>query len=468
MKRTYSLKAYLTRLLLIFVVGLLGLIFILQIGMLNGFYRSNKLEEMEAIAASIERGILNNDLNNAMKSVSLNNEACIRIDTYGAALTGYCKNEVCALEYLNDRQVADIYKTTINNGGEYLFEDYQLSQNSVLIKDLYILSRVVNFNGQQLLIMVSSIVRPLKPTIDTIRSQFFGIALMVVVMTVILAYVYSSKINKILNKLKENAMRLPTGDYPIENFETNIKEFNDINETLIESSRLIKQADVARKELLSNVSHDLRTPLTMIVGYGEMMQDFDEEKTNENIEVIVSEAKRLSGLVDDILDVSKGELGKLELHKKDYSVNEIVYSVYHQYSLLAESRNIDFKIDLDADTIVEVDEKRIKQVLYNFVNNAINYNTNEKPEIIISTKISDDRRVLVSVYDNGPGIKKEEIPLIWDRYYKVDAEHKRQVLGSGIGLSLSRMILELHGVEYGVDSKEGEYTRFYFYLKNGE
>lgn len=468
MKKTYSLKTYLTRLLLIFVVGLLGLIFILQIGMLNGFYRSNKLEEMEVIASNIERGIRNNDLNNAMKSVSLNNEACIRIDTYGAALTGYCKNEVCALEYLSDRQVADIYATTIKNGGEYLFEDYQLSQNSVLIKDLYILSRVVNYNGQQLLIMVSSIVRPLKPTIDTIRSQFLGIALIVILTTVILAYVYSSKINKILKKLNENAMRLPSGDYPIEKFETNIKEFNDINETLIESSRLIKQADVARKELLSNVSHDLRTPLTMIVGYGEMMQDFDEEKTNENIEVIVEEAKRLSGLVDDILDVSKGELGKLELHTKEYSINEIVYSVYHQYSLLAESRNIDLKIDLDADAIVEVDEKRIKQVLYNFVNNAINYNTNPNPEIIISTKIGEDHRVLVSVYDNGPGIKQEEIPLIWDRYYKVDAEHKRQVLGSGIGLSLSRMILELHDVEYGVDSKEGEYTRFYFYLKIGE
>lgn len=436
--------------------------------MLKGFYRYNKIEELENISLSIESGILNNDLNNTMQSVSLNNEVCIRIDTYGAALTGYCKNEVCALEYLSDRQVSAIYQTTINDGGEHLFENYQLNQNGSPVKDLYILSKVINLNGEPLLIMVSSIVRPLKPTIDTIRSQFLGIAVIIVIMTIILAYVNSNKINKTLNEIKESAKHLPDGEYPVENIKTDIREFNDINDTLVESSRLIKQADIARKELLSNVSHDLRTPLTMIVGYGEMMQDFDEEKTNENIEVIVSEAKRLSGLVDDILDVSKGELGKLQLHPKDYSINEIVDSVYRHYALLAENRKIDFKLELDSDVIVEVDEKRIKQVLYNFVNNAINYNNNPEPKIVMSTKICDENRVKVSVYDNGAGIKESEIPLIWDRYYKVDSEHKRQVLGSGIGLSLSRMILELHNLEYGVDSKEGEYTCFYFYIKISE
>ena len=189
-----------------------------------------------------------------------------------------------------------------------------------------------------------------------------------------------------------------------------------------------------------------------------------DEKTNDNIKLVVDEAKRLSNLVNDLLDLSKAELGKLDLNKETVDLNDFLTSVYNQYRIYLENQNIKFDLELDEDIECELDDPRMRQVLYNFINNAMNYNDKEDPYIRLSTK-KDGDTVTISVYDNGKGISPEDVDKIWDRYYKVDKEHKRQLIGSGIGLSLAKMILEAHGLEYGVESSLGEYSRFYFKIR---
>lgn len=200
----------------------------------------------------------------------------------------------------------------------------------------------------------------------------------------------------------------------------------------------------------------------MIVGYGEMIRDLPEENTEENINVIIDEAKRLSTLVDDLIDISKMDAIRLELNKEKVSLNELLNDVYKQYEKYCQNQGIDLELKLDEDIEVEIDVKRIKQVLYNFVNNALNYNNKEKQLIRISSEKKDGNTYRVTVYDNGEGIEEKDLSRIWDRYYKVDKEHKRHHIGSGIGLSLARELLEAHGLEYGVESKKGEYTSFFF------
>ena len=146
------------------------------------------------------------------------------------------------------------------------------------------------------------------------------------------------------------------------------------------------------------------------------------------------------------------------------SLNELLKSVYHQYELFCRNQNIDLKLQLSDDIDVELDEKRIKQILYNFVNNALNYNNKQDKKIVIGCEKKDDV-YRVFVYDNGEGIDDSDIDNIWDRYYKVDKEHRRHRIGSGIGLSLARQLLMAHGLNYGVESKKDVYSKFYFDVK---
>ena len=279
--------------------------------------------------------------------------------------------------------------------------------------------------------------------------------------TIFLALILSYFIIRPIKDINNESKNLSHGAYDGERIRTGSLEFAQLNDTLVVANEDIQKADKAKKELLGNVSHDLRTPLTMIVGYGEMIRDLPEENNEENINVIIDEAKRLSCLVDDLIDISKIDTAGLELHKEKITVSQLLTEVYHQYDKYCEVQDIDLEMKAEAEGEIEVDVKRIKQILYNFVNNSLNYNNKEKQKIIIG---SEDHNGLcrIYVYDNGEGIKTEDLDKIWDRYYKVDKEHKRHHIGSGIGLSLAKELLEAHGLKYGVESEYQEYTRFYF------
>ena len=205
----------------------------------------------------------------------------------------------------------------------------------------------------------------------------------------------------------------------------------------------------------------------MIVGYSEMMKDIEEERNIENLDIIIKEAKRLNNLVNDLLDVSRIENSALTLHKEEVSINNLLNNVYEQYRKYCESLDIDLKLLLDEDGMVSVDTKRIEQVLYNFINNALNYNNSKHREIVLSSNLKDGK-YRIAVKDNGIGIAEKDLPYIWNRYYRVDEEHTRSHVGSGIGLSLAKDLLVLHGFKYGVESKENEYSIFWFELEKIE
>ena len=153
-------------------------------------------------------------------------------------------------------------------------------------------------------------------------------------------------------------------------------------------------------------------------------------------------------MVDDLVDISKIDAIKLELHKTTIDIRQLLESVMRQYEKYCETQGIDLSLDCKAEGSFEADEGRIRQVLYNFINNSLNYNSKKEQKIIIgSEKLEDGIRIFV--YDNGDGIDKQDLNNIWDRYYKVDKEHKRHHIGSGIGLSLAKQLIEAHGMECG-------------------
>ena len=443
--------------LVVFIGLMLALILFLQTTFLDGTYKNNKIAYLKETAAQIDEGIQNDDILSVLEDISFSNEVCVRVVTDAVGFTTYQEASSCALGKLSNKQLNKIATTTFDNGGEALFDN-----NSSYLKNVYIYSKLSKVNNENVLIMLSTSIVPLQSTIDTMYDQFNIIIIVVVIATILLALCLSSLIVKPIKKIEMEATNLPSGKYDHKLVKTDAREIENLNNTLARANEEIIKADVARKELIGNVSHDLRTPLTMIVGYGEMIRDFPEENNAENINVIINEAKRLSTLVDDLLDLSKVESGKIEFHNKDIKISDLLGSVYNQFEPYCKANNIELVLNIeDSDVVVSVDENRLKQVLHNFMSNALNYNDAKDTKIIIGEE-KVDGAYRIYVYDNGSGVKQEDKDKIWNRYYKVDKEHKRSHIGSGIGLSLCKDILDKMGYKYGVDSVYKEYSKFYF------
>lgn len=442
--------------LVVFIGLMLALILFLQTTFLDGTYKNNKIAYLKDTAAQIDEGIQNDDILSVLEDISFSNEVCVRVITDAVGFTTYQDASSCALGKLSSKQLNKIATTTFDNGGEALFDS-----NSSNIKNAYIYSKLSKVNDENVLIMLSTSIVPLQSTIDTMYDQFNIIIIVVVIATILLALCLSSLIVKPIKKIEMEATNLPSGKYDHKLVKTDAREIENLNNTLARANEEIIKADVARKELIGNVSHDLRTPLTMIVGYGEMIRDFPEENNAENINVIINEAKRLSTLVDDLLDLSKVESGKIEFHNKDIKISDLLESVYDQFEPYCKANNTELVLSVEDDVVVNVDDNRLKQVLHNFMSNALNYNDAKDTKIIIGEE-KVDGAYRIYVYDNGSGVKEEDKDKIWNRYYKVDKEHKRSHIGSGIGLSLCKDILDKMGYKYGVDSVYKEYSKFYF------
>lgn len=237
----------------------------------------------------------------------------------------------------------------------------------------------------------------------------------------------------------------------------------ELAKTLNSTNVQLERVDKLQKELIANISHDLRTPLTMISGYSEFMRDFPDEVSPENMQVIIDETARLNSLVNDLLDVSKLQSGKQTINMQKISLTNTIQSTVKRYDKLTSHNDYHVSFIHDCEVFVEADETRLLQVIYNLVNNAINY-TGEDKTVTIRQDVLDNI-VRISIIDTGEGISEENLPLVWDRYYKIDKVHKRAILGTGLGLSIVKHVLLLHNSRFGVSSEVGKGSTFWFELK---
>ena len=214
---------------------------------------------------------------------------------------------------------------------------------------------------------------------------------------------------------------------------------------------------------MANVSHDLKTPLTMIKAYSEMVRDIsykDDVKRNGLLNIIISETDRLNTLVNDILLLSKAEANVEELNIESFNLVDEINTIISRYEIIKETEHYNIIYNGPKKAIIKGDKKRIDQVIYNLINNAINYTGKDKT---VKVKVEPNKdKYVVKIIDSGKGINKEDIKYIWNRYYKNEKNHKRNVVGTGLGLSIVKSILEEHNFNYGVESKIDKGTTFYF------
>ena len=214
------------------------------------------------------------------------------------------------------------------------------------------------------------------------------------------------------------------------------------------------------------LSHELRTPLSLIRGYAETIRDVTGNvagKRDKQLEIIIEESERLSRIVDDILNLSQIQAGYVNLNKTKFNINGLLERVIKNFEVLSEKTGVDIAFENYGDVMVEADEIRIEQVMYNFINNAFNH-TQRFGHINIRA-IENEKNLRIEVADTGIGISEEDLKHIWDRFYKTDKVEGIKSTGTGLGLTIVKTIIESHGFKYGVTSEKGTGTMFWFEIE---
>ncbi len=462
----------------VFTALIIALIWIFQISLLNTFYKFIKQSEIKSTASYIEANIDSDDLTEVLRDVVILRDIDVLItDDEGKYITSLAGFNNSLFETITTSQAIEMYVQTKASGGEYL-ETYPVFDFTRLAFDIVdygreeskgesksegvmFLKTIDTQNGENLLLFLNTVVTPVDSTVETLKIQLWCLSAVMIIVGFLLVLLISNRISKPLSRINSTAKELSKGNYDIQ-FDSagGGKEIKELSHTLDVAAKELSKVENLRKDLIANVSHDLRTPLTMISGYAEVMRDIPGENTPENVQIIIDEAKRLENLVNDLLDISKLESGNQEIKMEQVNITSSIKNILLRYDKL-----VDFSFDFyhGEDVFVLGDELKLSQVIYNLVNNAVTY-TGEDKRVVLTQSVKDGY-VKIEVKDSGIGIPEDKIKDIWQRYYKVEKEHKRARIGTGLGLSIVSQVLELHGGSYGVISEENKGSCFWFSLK---
>lgn len=341
-----------------------------------------------------------------------------------------------------------------------------LSMNDDVADSILLASYIGNKNNPDAYVFIYSYLEPIGTTMSILQTTFLITANIVLLIGCVIAIILSSHIANPLVKISRNANRLITGQFNMPVRNNDYEEIATLTENLNEASKEISRTEDLRKDLIANVSHDLRTPLTMIKAYAEMIRDLsgdNPEKRNNHLGVIIDETDRLTTLVTDLLNLSKIQSGVSELNREIFNFSEHVEELLKRFMLLDDKADYSIDKQIQENIFIDCDKQKIEQVIYNLVNNAINYIGPDKV-VTIRLYCINGKEARFEVSDRGVGIPQEQIPYLWDRYYKVDRSqnHQRAVKGTGLGLSIVKGVLEGHGFKYGVQSKVGSGSTFWF------
>ncbi len=447
-----SLVTEIWTILTIFSVTIIAFIWIFQIVFLDNYYKYSKTREIKKAAIELKKDYSKNKLKN-LGQIAMKHGICIEI--YGNnKYEGIYFNHGC-LEFGNKN--SDIKSDFVNSGLEskqYNLINYEF-QNDTLVYAIKLSDKKYAFLNASLV--------SLDRTIPILQSQLFIITIVVLLLALIIGYFLSNKISKPITKISKDAKKLSEGNYNIIfTSNENIYEINELVDTLNHTAKELSETEELKRDLMANVSHDLKTPLTMIKAYAEMVRDLtynNKEKRESNLNTIINETDRLNLLVNDILDLSALQATKDNLTYENFDLIEVINQIIARFDILTQKENYTFILNAPESAKVTADKKRIYQVIYNLINNAINYTGTDKKVII--NIIDNPKEYKVEVQDTGKGIAKEEIKNIWDKYYHSKKKHKRNQYGTGIGLSIVKNILQNHNYKYGVNSS-GKGTTFYF------
>ena len=443
--------------LAIFSLFILIFLFFFQVIFIDTFYEWTKTKTIKNLSKDILVTENDTSLYDKLDKVSYKENVCIELtNSNGDNLYSSYGNN-CRL------RSRTIKRNFINSNKES--KTYNLVNNFTKEKSIMSATKLSN----NLYIFISTSLIPLDSTINIIEQQLIVVSIVVLLLSIVVAYFISKRLSLPITKISKAAKLISKGKLKTK-FETtsDIKELVDLTNALNDMKDELSKTEELQKDLMANVSHDLKTPLTMIKAYAELILDIninDKEKCKNNLNTIIEEVNRLNTLVNDILALTKVENDLDKLDISSFDLIKLIEKIVKQHNIyvIKDGFSIEFIHNNIKELVIDADKKKIEQVIYNLLNNALNY-TGEDKKVIIKVE-DDDKDYTIMVIDSGKGIDKKELDHIFDRYYRSKKNHKRYVYGTGLGLSIVKNILLLHNFDYGVTSKKNKGTTFYFKIK---
>ena len=457
----------------VFILLVFVLMWIFQIFFLESFYEGEKtravtenaVEIVEAYNKEYKSGN-KTDFVKKYSEVAVNNDVCVEIlDRYGRSI--YSKDVLgdCMVHGRENSTYKFLNEIRRIEQPEALYKVSNPKNSSDMLIYICVLGSVKYPEGY---LLINSELAPVGSTVSIIKIQLFIITIILIFVAAFISVFLANRISRPIDRITKSAENLAKGDLDTKFDGRGYLEAQKLADTLMYAEKELSRVDTMQRDLIANVSHDLRTPLTMLKAYAEMIRDLSGDnpvKRNEHLEIIINETDRLSAMVNDILDLSKLESGKQKMNPTEFEINSKMHDIIGRFKGVSDKMGYHIHFIPDSEKIVRCDIVKIEQVIYNLINNAINYTGDDKQVYV--RQINQPDGVLIEIEDTGDGIEEDKIKLIFDKYYRSE-NHKREVVGTGLGLSIVKAVLKLHGYDYGVRSTIGKGSVFWFKINDTE
>ena len=459
---------------MLFALSILLLLLFSQIFLMEPFYKATLKKDIIELNRNIYNVTISN-LEDDVKTSEINRltaskNACILI--YNATTTDSKSSDAlgetgCALYAqgsLNPNILEGMEKEKSNT---YYRDDYIIdftNQEVMIYGEKYVI------NNNRYYILSNFALQSMDNIIRSSQNQYLILAIIVLFMSIVISMIFSNLITKPIFKIKDEAIKLAQGNYDVSFNKSYINEVDELQETLEVAAAELSNIDETRKELLANVSHDLKTPLTMIKAYAEMIKDIsgnNKAKRNEHLDIIINETDNLDVLVSDMLNLSKLQAKALKVDIQPFDLSENIVETAAKFNTIARKEGVQIVVDCEPELVALGDKNKINEVIYNFISNALKHYGDDH-KVFVRGYLINRENIRVEVTDHGPGIDEKVLPYIWDRYYKNDRKYQRAASGSGLGLAIAKAILEEHNSNFGVITALNEGSTFYFELKSAE
>jgi len=372
------------------------------------------------------------------------------------------------------------YGKSVQQKEEFIYTDLQAGDKYIVI--------VKPILGTMDIAFVVASQQPVLESLQVLQSYYIYVLLGAVLVSLLMSYIFSVVVTRPLIQINEKAKAMANLDFEdyiditsydeigslsvslntlSYNLKTSLTELREANIKLVEDIERERRVEMMRKEFISGISHELKTPLGIIKGFAEGVKDgIAKDKTDVYIDVILDEVDKMNALVIDMLDLSRLQLASYRMVLSTFDIVEMAHDVRDRFINQLAEKELQVYLQSNEDMIVvEGDYRRIEQVLVNYVSNAIRHSyRGETIEITLTRK---EKRVLVAVKNIGDQIPEGKLSKIWDRFYRVEESRAKTDGGTGLGLAITKNILELHGSYFGAENADNGVV-FFFDLEIAE